>query len=62
MRRLLLALSPANLFFEFGSGRALDNARRDGEELARMNAVIDALAGRLERSAAAPAEKERVAA
>jgi len=65
MLRLLLSLTPANLLHELGSGRALDNARRDSEELARMNAVVDALAGRLDHSdavAAAASEKERVAA
>jgi hypothetical protein len=73
MLRLLLSLTPANLLHELGSGRALDNARRDREELARMTAVIDALAGRLEPAlpepvaafgepAAAFGEKESVAA
>ena len=63
MVRLLLALLPANLLYEFGTGRALDNARRDGEELARMRAVVDALSGRVEATVVAVAlEKERVAA
>jgi hypothetical protein len=69
MLRLLLSLTPANLLHELGSGRALDNARRDREELDRMNAGVDALAGRLDHAAAvaetAPAAadgKERVAA
>ena len=65
MLRLLLSLTPANLFYEFGSGRALDNAGRDREEHARMTAVVDALAGRLEpavATTATPSEKESVAA
>jgi hypothetical protein len=65
MLRLLLSLTPANLMHELGSGRALDNARRDREELARMDALVDALAVRLEHAApvaAAASEKERVAA
>ena len=72
MLRRLLSLTPANLLHEFGSGRALENARRDHEELARMSAVVDALAGRLQPAVgagagsidpvAARSEKERVAA
>jgi hypothetical protein len=42
MRRLLLSL-----MHELGTGRALDNARREQEEVARTVAIIDALAGRL---------------
>ena len=56
MRRLLLSL-----VHELGSGRALENARRDHDEIARTMAIIDALAGRIE--AAHPvAGGERVAA
>lgn len=68
MLRRLLSLTPANLLHEFGSGRALDNARRDHEELARMTAVVDALAGRLQpvvvslELAAGSVKKEGVAA
>jgi hypothetical protein len=63
MLRLLLSLTPANLLHELGSGRALDNARRDHEELARTTAVIDALAGRLEPAVASISmEKESAAA
>jgi hypothetical protein len=59
MRRLLLSL-----MHELGTGRALENARRDHEEVARTVAVIDALAGRLAPAAAGvPAPvAERVAA
>ena len=48
MFRLLLRLTPAALLYELGSGRALDNARREHEEVERMTAVVDALAGRLD--------------
>ena len=51
MPRLLVALMPANLLHEFGTGRALDNARREQEDLARTVAVVDALAGRLQAAA-----------
>ena len=42
MRRLLLGL-----MHELGTGRALDNACREREEVARTVAIVDALAGRL---------------
>ena len=48
MRRLLLSLMHLDLRHEIGTGRALDNARREQEEVARTMAVIDALVGRLE--------------
>jgi hypothetical protein len=48
MRRLLLSLMHLDLMHEIGTGRALDNARREHEEVARTMAVIDALVGRLE--------------
>jgi hypothetical protein len=51
MPRLLVALMPANLLHELGTGRALDNARREQEDLARTVAVVDALAGRLQAAA-----------
>jgi hypothetical protein len=54
MPRLLVALMPANLLHELGTGRALDNARREQEDLARTVAVVDALAGRLQAPVAAP--------
>ena len=59
MPRLLLALIPANLLHELGTGRALDNARREQDDLARTVAVVDALAGRLQVAALVD---ERVAA
>jgi hypothetical protein len=37
-----------DVMHEIGTGRALDNARREHDEVARTMAVIDALAGRLE--------------
>jgi hypothetical protein len=48
MRRLLLSLMHLDLMHEIGTGRALDNARREQEEVARTMAVVDALVGRLE--------------
>jgi hypothetical protein len=58
MRRLLLSL-----MHELGTGRALDNARREHEEVARTLAVIDALAGRLPAAQPVVARvAERVAA
>ena len=52
MIRLLLRLTPATILHELGSGRALDNARREHEEVERMTAVVDALVGRLDLAAA----------
>ena len=62
MRRLLLSL-----MHEMGTGRALDNARRENDEVARTLAAIDALAGRLPVAASAALAvaaqvEERVAA
>jgi hypothetical protein len=48
MLRLLLSLSPANLMHQLGTGRALENATRDQEEVARTMSIIDELIGRLE--------------
>jgi hypothetical protein len=48
MLRLLLALTPANLMHQFGSGRALENATREHVEVAATMAIIDELVGRLE--------------
>ncbi len=62
MRRLLLSLID-ELMHEIGTGRALDNARHENDEVARTMAIVDALAGRLQP--ATPLEKlaaERVAA
>jgi hypothetical protein len=62
MRRLLLSLID-ELMHEIGTGRALDNARHEHDDLSRTMAVVDALAGRL--LPAMPVEKpaaERVAA
>jgi hypothetical protein len=47
MRRLLLSLMPVNLMHELGTGRALENACRERDEVARTMAIVDALAGRL---------------
>jgi len=54
MRRLL-----RTLVHELGSGRALENARHDHDEVARTLAVIDALVRRIEP--AGPVE-DRIAA
>ena len=51
MRRLLLSLMPVDLMYELGTGRALENARREHEEVARTMAIVDALAGRLQTAA-----------
>jgi hypothetical protein len=48
MRRLLLSLMPVNLIHELGTGRALENACRERDEVARTMAIVDALAGRLQ--------------
>jgi hypothetical protein len=53
MRRLLLSLMPvnlipANMMHELGTGRALENACRERDEVARTMALVDALAGRLQ--------------
>jgi hypothetical protein len=70
MRRLLLSVidelmhDPLHaLMHEVGTGRALDKARHEIDEVARTMASVDALAGRLQ--AATPVGKiaaERVAA
>jgi hypothetical protein len=54
MRRLLLTLMHVDLMHELGTGRALDNARREHDEVARTMAIVDALAGRLELPAPVP--------
>jgi hypothetical protein len=48
MRRLLLRLIPVNLMHELGTGRALENACLERDEVARTMAIVDALAGRLQ--------------
>lgn len=48
MRRLLLSLMPVNLIHELGTGRALENACSERDEVARTMAIVDALAGRLQ--------------
>jgi hypothetical protein len=48
MRRFLLSLMQLDLMHEIGTGRAIDNARREHDEVARTMAIIDTLAGRLE--------------
>jgi hypothetical protein len=47
MRRLLLSLID-ELMHEIGTGRALDNARHEHDEIAQTMASVDALAGRLQ--------------
>ena len=62
MRRLLLSLID-ELMHEIGTGRALDNARHENDEVARTVAVVDALAGRLQTAALVEKmAEERVAA
>jgi len=51
MRRLLLSVIDQlihDLMHEVGTGRALDNARHENDEVARTMASVDALAGRLQ--------------
>ena len=48
MRRLLLSLMPVNLMHQLGTGRALENAGSERDEVARTMAIVDALAGRLQ--------------
>lgn len=61
MRQLLLTL-----MHELGTGKALDNARREHDEVVRTTAIVDALAGRLApaapAAAAAARAEDRVAA
>ncbi|HUI47769.1 MAG TPA: hypothetical protein VL119_03660 [Acidimicrobiia bacterium] len=61
MLRLLFMLNPANLLYELGTGRAIDNAARQRAETARDLAEVDALCERLCATATAGAESsERV--
>ena len=62
MRRLLLSLMPVNLMHELGTGRALENACRERDEVARTMAIVDALAGRLRPAALVEALVEERAA
>jgi hypothetical protein len=59
MLRLLARLLPDHVIHELGGGRALDNASRERDEVARSSAVIDeqidALIGRLEAETVAAA-------
>jgi len=54
MLRLLFSLTPARLVHHFGTGHALDNARRDHIERTLTLAEVDALLGRIP-----PAAQER---
>ena len=56
MLRLLLSLTPADLVHRLGTGRALDNARRDHIEFTLTLAEVDAVIGRIP-----PVTDERVA-
>jgi hypothetical protein len=47
MLRLLLSNVSAGLVYQLGTGRALDNARRDHIEHASAMAGVDALAARI---------------
>jgi hypothetical protein len=53
MVRLLLRFAPANLVHQLGTGRAIDNARRDHIELTRTLAAVDAVVSRIAPAAAA---------
>ena len=54
MLRLLISLTPGNLVHRLGTGRALDNARRDHIELTLTLAEVDALVGRIRPAGAEP--------
>ena len=43
MLELLTRLLPAHVLHELGGGRAVDNVRRDREEVDRTNAIVDEL-------------------
>ena len=63
MLRRLLSFVPADIVYQLGTGRALDNARRDEIELMLTMAAVDALAGRIEAAVPAVADPAtRVAA
>jgi hypothetical protein len=55
MLRLLLSLTPGNVVHHLGTGRALDNARRDQIELTLTLAEVDAIIGRIPPAADEPA-------
>ena len=62
MLGLLLSLTPARLVHQLGTGRALDNARRDHIELTLTLAEVDALVGRIPPAADDRAVAARTAA
>jgi hypothetical protein len=47
MLQLLSRFLPAHVIHELGGAKAVDNVRRDREEVDRTNAVVDELVGRL---------------
>jgi hypothetical protein len=47
MLQLLSRLLPAHVIHELGGAKAVDNVRRDREEVDRTNAVVNELVGRL---------------
>ncbi len=47
MLQMLTRLLPGHVLHELGGGRAVDNVRRDREEVERTNAIVDELVGRL---------------
>ncbi len=55
MLQLLCRLLPAHVIHELGGAKAVDNVRRDREEVDRTTAVIDDLVGRLRRAEREPA-------
>jgi hypothetical protein len=52
MLQLLSRLLPAHVIHELGGAKAVDNVRRDREEVDRTNAVVNELVGRLRSSSA----------
>jgi hypothetical protein len=55
MLQLLSRLLPAHVIHELGGAKAVDNVRRDREEVDRTNAVVDELVGRLGAAVGEPA-------
>jgi hypothetical protein len=55
MLQLLSRLLPAHVIHELGGAKAVDNVRRDREEVDRTHAVVDELVGRLRAAVGEPA-------
>jgi hypothetical protein len=54
MLEMLSRWLPAHVIHELGGAKAVDNVRRDREEVDRTNAVVDELVGRLRASERMP--------